>query len=191
MRRKCKIFIRHVTKNPMILLLPFGDVPRFAVRTLQRASCDRFRSPFCCNYKLYCYYYYYYYYYYYHSYFRVKGRFPGEPGSAGSCFSTCSGREPLWLVERFFTGRVSFLPPNHQCRKHWREHKALTTTSGLASSFLHPQPGFRWKGRCCTFTPVLRLQYLEIRVEILSLFTVRFKGEKVIITSKFIKHSCS
>jgi len=27
--------------------------------------------------------------------------------------------------------------------KHWREHKALTQTSGLASSFLHPPPD-RW-----------------------------------------------
>jgi len=65
------------------------------------------------------------YYYYYHYYFRVKDRFPGESGSAGSCFSTCSGREPLWLVERFFTRRVSFLSPSHQYRstegstKHW------------------------------------------------------------------------
>jgi len=61
----------------------------------------------------------------------------------------------------FYTPRV--LPVTQpSVSKHRREHKALTLTSGLTSSFLHPQPDFRWKGRCCTLTPVLQLQYLEI-----------------------------
>jgi len=40
----------------------------------------------------------------------------GQAFPFGSSFSRCSGREPLGLVERFFTGRMSFPSPNHQCQ---------------------------------------------------------------------------
>jgi len=46
-------------------------------------------------------------------------------------------------MELFLTGRISITQPS--VSKHWREHKAITLTSGLASSFLHPQPDFWWK----------------------------------------------
>jgi len=35
--------------------------------------------------------------------------------------------------------------------KHWKKHKALTPTSGLASTFLHPPPDSWWKGHCSVY----------------------------------------
>jgi len=54
------------------------------------------------------------------------------------------------LVTQFLTGQMSFLLPNHQC--YWREYKALTPTSGLASSFLHLQSASWWEGHCSLYT---------------------------------------
>ena len=71
--------------------------------------------------------------------------------------STCSGREPLEIGRTvFFTGRTSFLSPNHQCQCTVRK-KALTVTSDLASFFLHPLPDSWWKVRCSLYARCLTL----------------------------------
>ena len=66
--------------------------------------------------------------------------FPDDRGSAG--FSSgpppppVLWREPLGLVQRVFY-RPDVLPVTQpSVSKHWREHKAITLTSGLASSSL-------------------------------------------------------
>jgi len=53
--------------------------------------------------------------------------------------------KPLGLVE-LWTDVFPTIQPS--VLKHWREHKALTLTSGLASSVLHSEPGSWWKRRC-------------------------------------------
>ena len=51
-----------------------------------------------------------------------------------------------WLVEWCFYG-LNVLPATQpSVLGHWREHKALTLTSRLASSFLHSPLDFWWKG---------------------------------------------
>ena len=78
----------------------------------------------------------------------------GEPGSA----SSPSGPRPasvleenLWgLMKRGFYGLHVLPATQPPVSKPWREHKALTITSGLALSFLHPQPYF-WQKRRCSF----------------------------------------
>jgi len=56
----------------------------------------------------------------------------------------------LWrLVAQGSYGPDVHLSTQLLVSKHWREHKALTPTSGLASSYLHSQPDSWWKGRCC------------------------------------------
>ena len=53
-----------------------------------------------------------------------------------SSFSTCSGRDRRGISRTGFHG-PGILPSTHpSVSKHWREHKALTLISGLASSFL-------------------------------------------------------
>ena len=67
--------------------------------------------------------------------------FPGEPGSAGSTWvllfqlfqKSTSGDE--W--NGICMGRMSLLSTSNQCHR-LKEHKALTLTSGLASSCLQP-----------------------------------------------------
>jgi len=78
----------------------------------------------------------------------------------GHPVSTGSKRKPLRIsgVEFFYS--MDFLPVNQaSVSKHWREHKALTLTSRLGSSFLHPPPDSWHKGCCSLYsgspTPVL------------------------------------
>jgi len=73
-------------------------------------------------------------------------------------FSTCSGREPLGIrTTGYFTGQLSFLPPNHRCQST-EENKALTLTTDLGSSF-HP-PLVTPQGRVVPrFMPSFRHQY--------------------------------
>jgi len=53
-------------------------------------------------------------------------------------FSTCSRREPLGINGTgFFYGWVILSATQPFAWKQWREYKALTLISGLASSFLH------------------------------------------------------
>jgi len=87
-----------------------------------------------------------------------------EPKSTGSP----SGPPPyvpeenLWgQVEWGFYGpaQMSFLSIKHQFSlKAWNRTNALTLTSGLASSFLHPPSNSWWKGLCSSYassqTPV-------------------------------------
>ena len=57
--------------------------------------------------------------------------------------STCSWKEPLGING---TGFLWAACPS--AWKHWRKHKSVKPTSGLASSFLHPPPDSWWKERC-------------------------------------------
>ena len=69
-----------------------------------------------------------------------------------SCF-TCFGREHLEINGTVFY-RPDILPVTQpSVSKHWRKHKAITLTSGLASSFLHPQPDSWWKNKNSWKTP--------------------------------------
>ena len=54
------------------------------------------------------------------------------------------------LLQKKTSGMVflwAACPSRHQptVSKHWRKHKALTTTSDLASKFFHPPPDYQWK----------------------------------------------
>jgi len=53
---------------------------------------------------------------------------------------TCSGRELLRISGMGYYGRNGLAAIHPPVPKHRRECKALTLTSGLASSFLYPQP---------------------------------------------------
>ena len=69
----------------------------------------------------------------------------------GSSSSICAARELLRISGTVFSmDRMSFLQPD---RLHWREHRALTLTSGLTSPFLYLHPDCWRKGRCslCAF----------------------------------------
>jgi len=66
----------------------------------------------------------------------------------GSLCCTGSGKEPL---ERVFH-RPDDLPGTEPSVSKYRvEYKALTLTSGLTSSFLHPQPDSWWKRVCSRY----------------------------------------
>jgi len=52
-----------------------------------------------------------------------------------------------WHWQCILVNQMSFLSPSQQCQSTWRKHKALTPTSGLASSFNHWPPDWSWKGR--------------------------------------------
>jgi len=57
-----------------------------------------------------------------------------------------------WLVELGLFYRMDVLPATQpSVQKYSREHKALTITSSLASSFLHPQLDYCSKGRCTLY----------------------------------------
>ena len=57
----------------------------------------------------------------------------------GSSSSTCSGAEPLGSGgTQLFKGLDALPAKQWSVSKHWREQKAQSLTSGLASSFLHP-----------------------------------------------------
>jgi len=83
-------------------------------------------------------------------------------GSSSTCLE-----ENLWgFMEWVVIGHVlSASQPS--VLKHWREHKVMTVTSGLALSFLHLQPGFWWKGHCCLYafslTPVQYHTHYTVR----------------------------
>jgi len=113
--------------------------------------------------------------------------FPNDCGSAG--FSSgpppppVLWREPLWLVERVFY-RPDVLPVTQlSVSKHWREHKALTLTSGLSSSFFihHWTPhgrgvasyvlAFRW--RCQEGREVAVEMFVSVWVEFVALQSLR------------------
>ena len=63
-----------------------------------------------------------------------NGHFLGKSGLAGCRLNflppVSSDSEPLEItgIDRFFTGRTSFLLPREQCQQHWRELKALKIT---------------------------------------------------------------
>ena len=56
--------------------------------------------------------------------------------------------------------------------KHWRIHKALTPTNGLASSFLHPPPDFWQQGHCYLYVhfhmhvPKLRTMLYHLKAKL-------------------------
>jgi len=95
-------------------------------------------------------------------YFCLMAIFPGKFGSASFplVLSSPVSEENLWgLVEHgFLNGPDVLLATQPSVSKQWREHKALTLTSGLASSFLHPSLNSWWKGHCCLYA-TLRRQY--------------------------------
>ena len=75
--------------------------------------------------------------------------------------SSCTGSRKELLEDTgmgFLTGWCAFYQPTNQPsrRKHWREHKALTLTSVLASCFLHPPPDSWWKRHC---NPLCQLSF--------------------------------
>ena len=84
----------------------------------------------------------------------------GQPVPTGSSrvFSTYSRRESLEIEERDFY-ELTVLRTNHaSVSKNWRQHKALTLTSGLASSFLH-LPQDYWQKGTDSFTPSFQQKY--------------------------------
>jgi len=84
-----------------------------------------------------------------------NGRFPGEPGLAGSplVLPPPSGLDENLLVEWVFCHGLEVLPATQpSMSKQWRDHKALTSAGGLtSSSFLHPQPDCWWKAHCSLY----------------------------------------
>jgi len=67
--------------------------------------------------------------------------FPAEPGQVlpWSSFSTCFEENLYGLVELVFYGPDVLPAMQPSVSKHWKEHKALTLTSGIVSSFFsHP-----------------------------------------------------
>jgi len=79
----------------------------------------------------------------YYYYFRLTAFLQVNPavGSAGFLSFTCCGTETPIEISRtgFYWPICLILPLNHQCQRT-KEDKALTLTSGPASSFLHLQP---------------------------------------------------
>jgi len=61
----------------------------------------------------------------------------------------------LLLVKRVFY-ELEVLPATQpSVSKHWREHKALTITSSLTWSILHPPLNTWWKGHCSLYAASL------------------------------------
>jgi len=62
-----------------------------------------------------------YYYYYYYYYFCLMAVFfqvnLGQPVAPLSSSANCSRKELLEIGKGFFTVRMSYLPPNHHCRR--------------------------------------------------------------------------
>jgi len=98
-----------------------------------------------------------YYYHHYHDYYlHLMAIFPGEAGSAGLQSGTSPSpvvEENFWqLAEWSFYGPDAHPATQPSVSNHWREHIALTLTSVLTSSFLHPPPDSWWKGRSSLYT---------------------------------------
>jgi len=76
----------------------------------------------------------------------------------GSSLSGCSETEPLEISGTGFYESDVLPATQPSVSKHWREHKALTLTSSLASSFPYPPPEFLRNMRCSLYagspTPV-------------------------------------
>jgi len=72
-------------------------------------------------------------------YFRLTAIFPDEPASSSPGRPPASVLEAnlFELVEQVFYGLDAFPVIQSSVSRHWKECKALTLTSGLASSFLH------------------------------------------------------
>jgi len=75
-------------------------------------------------------------------------------------FSTFSKREPLQKNGTgLFMSQMSFLSPNQHCQiTVWRQHKALTPTTGLASSFFIHYRTLEASGTA-TCMPAVQCQY--------------------------------
>ena len=71
--------------------------------------------------------------------------------SLGCSSPTSSGSEPLEICERDFYGPDVLPASQPSASKHWREHKALIPTSGLASYFLRSPPDSWWKRHCSIY----------------------------------------
>ena len=105
------------------------------------------------------------------SYLHCNSRLPGEPGSDGvrSVFYLHLIRNRIsGMWPRFFYG-LDVLPVMlPTVSEHRREHTALTSTSRLASTFLHPPPDSWWKRRCFLLrsspTPVPVMFYCHWRI---------------------------
>ena len=53
-------------------------------------------------------------------------------------------------MERSCKG-ANVLPVTQPVSNCWREHRALSIANGLASSFIHPPPDYRWKRHCSLY----------------------------------------